>query len=156
AASSLSRPTIVRAGPIVLATPPPRSTRRSYDPLRAALKAASQDEPRNGAVAFAATVPAQRDCWHENSPVSIYSCSTLCLRRLPVPTRADRPRGPLVSALRPLVSRHRGTSHRAGYRGWPRPRLSVGAALHAAAGRRRPALPPRRRRPLASRRDLHQ
>jgi transposase-like protein len=69
------------------------------------------------AVAFAATAPAQRDCWHENPPVSLYSCSALCLRRFPVPTRGDRHRGPLVPALRPLVSRHRGTSHRAGYRG---------------------------------------
>jgi hypothetical protein len=39
----------------------------------------------------------QRGCRHENLPSSL--CSTVCLRRLPLPTRRHRPRGPLVPTL---------------------------------------------------------
>jgi hypothetical protein len=44
--------------------------------------------------------------------------------------------------------------HRAGYRGRPRHHLPLGAAVHAAAGRRRSAVPAQRRGSLAGRRDL--
>jgi hypothetical protein len=57
-------------------------------------------------------------------------------------TRADHPCGPLVPALRPVLSRRRGAAGRAGRRGRPRHRLPLGAAGHAAAGRGRPAVPP--------------
>jgi hypothetical protein len=108
--------------------------------------------PVDGAVVFAATTPAQRGCWHENSPVSLYSCSTLCLRRLPLPTRGDRHRGPLVPALRPLAM-SRSSSPSAG-RGRPRHRLPLGAAVHAAAGRGCPPMAARRWRSLVGRRDV--
>ena len=53
-----------------------------------------------------------------------------------------------------VLPRPRGAAHRARCRGRPRHHLPVGAAVHAAVRRRRPAMPARRRRPLAGRRDL--
>jgi hypothetical protein len=53
-----------------------------------------------GAVAFAVAAFEPRDCRHETSPPSPCSDATICLRRLPLPTRCDRAGGPLVAALR--------------------------------------------------------
>jgi hypothetical protein len=101
-----------------------------------------------GTVASAATVSEQRDSRYENSPPSSRTRYRVRLRRLPVPTRCDCAGGPLVAALRPVLSRCRGTARRARDRGRPRHRLSVGAAVHAPAGRGRPALPACRGSPL--------
>jgi hypothetical protein len=106
-----------------------------------------------GTVASAATASWQRDCWYENPPPS--PCRyAIRLCRLPLPTRCHRPRGPLVPTLRPVLPRPRRAPGRARDRGRPRHHLPVGAAVHAAAGRRRPALPASRGRSLAGGRDL--
>ena len=49
--------------------------------------------------------------------------------------RRDRPRGPLVPTLRPVLPCRRGAPHRVRCPGRPRHDLPVGPALHAAAGR---------------------
>jgi transposase, IS6 family len=54
---------------------------------------------RYGTVAFAMAALEQRGCRHENLPSSLCSSSTVCLRRLPLPTRGHRPRDPLVPTL---------------------------------------------------------
>src|SRR4249919_2496753 len=61
---------------------------------------------RRCCVAVAAFEP--RDCRHETLPPSSCSDATIRLRRLPLPTRCDRAGGPLVPALRPLLTRRRG------------------------------------------------
>jgi hypothetical protein len=96
-----------------------------------------------GTVASAATASKQRDCRYENPPPSPCSRYAVRLCRLPLPTRCDRPRGPLVPALLPVLPRRRGAARRARDRGRPRHDLPLGAAVHAAAGRRRPAVPAR-------------
>jgi hypothetical protein len=53
-----------------------------------------------GTVALAMTMSERRDCRHENPPPSPCSRSAIGLRRLPLPTRGHRHRGPLVPALR--------------------------------------------------------
>ena len=70
-----------------------------------------------GTVAFAVTAFERREWRHENSPPSSRSSPAGHLRRLPVPTRGHRRRGPLVPALRPVVSRRRGATGRARGRG---------------------------------------
>jgi hypothetical protein len=55
-----------------------------------------------------------------------------------------------------VLPRPRRTPHRTPDRGRPRHHLPVGPAVHAAAGRGRPPMPPRRRQSLAGRRDLHE
>jgi uncharacterized membrane protein (UPF0182 family) len=47
----------------------------------------------------------QPDYWYETSSPASRSRYTVSLRGLPLPTRRHRPRGPLVSALRPVVPR---------------------------------------------------
>jgi hypothetical protein len=69
--------------------------------------------------------------------------SSVGVRRVPVPGRGDRGCGALVLAQRPVLSRRRGAAGRTRHRGGPRDCVPVGAAIHAAAGRRRPVLPPR-------------
>jgi conjugative relaxase-like TrwC/TraI family protein len=109
-----------------------------------------------GTVASAATAPKQRDCRHENPLPSPGSRYAVCVRRLPLPARRDRAGGALVPALRPVVPRRRRAAGRARRRGRPRHRLPVGAAVHAAAGRRRTAMPPPGRGPLVRGRDLRE
>ena len=70
-----------------------------------------------------------------------------------VPARGHHAGGALVPALRPVLPRRRGTARRAWHRGRPRHGVPVGAAVHPAVRRGRPALPARRR-PLVRRRDL--
>jgi hypothetical protein len=53
-----------------------------------------------------------------------------------------------------VLPRPRRTPHRTRRSGRPRHHLPLGPAVHAAAGRRRPAQPPPRRQSLAGRRDL--
>jgi hypothetical protein len=59
-----------------------------------------------------------------------------------------------VPALRAVVPRPRGTADRAWRRGRPRHGVAVGAAVHAAAGRGRPTVSPRRGRSLVCGRDV--
>src|SRR5215217_6271624 len=107
-----------------------------------------------GAVAFAVAAFEPRDCRHETSPPSTCFNATIRLRRLPLSTRRDRAGGPLVPALRPLLPRRRGAAHRARGRGRPCHRLPLGAALHAATGRRRQTMPPHRWGPMVCGRDV--
>ena len=66
------------------------------------------------------------------------------VRRVPVPSRDHRPRGALVPPLRALLPRCGRATRRASDRGRPLDCLPLGAALHAAARRCSPAVPPRR------------
>jgi IS6 family transposase len=52
-----------------------------------------------GTVALAATASERRDCRHENPPPSPQASPSICLLRLPLPTRRDRAGGPLVPTL---------------------------------------------------------
>ena len=76
------------------------------------------------------------------------------LRRLPLPIRCDCARGPLIPTLRPDYREPRGAPGRAWDPGRPRHPLPVGAAVHAAACRSRPARPISCGRSLAGRRDV--
>jgi hypothetical protein len=87
---------------------------------------------RLGTVALAVAVSERRDCRHENPPPAPCSCSAIGLRRLPLPTRRHRPRGPLVPALRPVLPRRRRTPGRARHPGRPRHHLPLGPPVHAA------------------------
>src|SRR5215211_4357764 len=75
-------------------------------------RGASRSQP--GTVAFAVTAFERRDGRHENPPPSRHSGPTVRLHRIPLPIRRDRPRGPQVPALWPVLSRRRGTPHRTG------------------------------------------
>jgi hypothetical protein len=88
--------------------------------------------------------------------IDFCSNSAVRLLRLPLPTRRDCPGRALVSALRPVLPRCRGTAGRARCRGRPRDRLPVGAALHTAPGRCRPAMQTPGGRSLAGGRDLRE
>jgi hypothetical protein len=80
---------------------------------------------------------------HETSALSPCCRGALGVRGVPVPARSDHVGGALVSQVRPVVPRRRGTLGRTRRRGRPRQRLPVGPSLHAAADRRCPAVPPR-------------
>src|SRR5205823_12851945 len=56
---------------------------------------------------------------------------TFGLRRLPVPARGHHPGGPVVPAVRPVLSGRRGAPRRTRHRGRPREHLSVGPAVRA-------------------------
>jgi hypothetical protein len=87
-------------------------------------------------------------------PPAPFSRCTLRIRRLPLSTRRDRAGCPLVLALRAVLSRRRRVARRARGRGRPRQHLPVDGAVHAAAGRRRQAMPPHPRGPMACGRDV--
>jgi hypothetical protein len=87
---------------------------------------------------------------HDNSPVPARSERPVCLRRLLLPVRHHRAGGALVAALRAVLPRRRGAARRTRRRGRPRHHLPLGRAVHAAAGRSSPPLPPCRREALAS------
>ena len=70
--------------------------------------------------------------------------------------RGDLVGGALVSPVRALLPRSRGAPRRTRHRGRPRHPVPVGATLHTAAGRRRPAVSPRGRGPVVRRRDLRE
>jgi len=89
-------------------------------------------------------------------PLSPVAASEVGVRRVPVPRRGDRRCGALVPAVQPFVSGRGGTAGRTGRRGRSRHRLSVGAAVHTTAGRRRPIRPPLTRRQVVHRRDVRQ
>src|SRR5215216_5189556 len=109
------------------------------------------DAKRFGAVASAVTEPRHADCRHDNSPPRSRSDRLVCLRWLLLSTRHHRAGSALVPTLRAVVSRRRGAAHRTRDPGRPLHHLPMGAAVHAAAGRGRPALPPRGRGPLVGR-----
>jgi hypothetical protein len=69
---------------------------------------------------------------------------------------SDRGGGALVPALRAPVPRCRGTAQRTRDRGRPGDGLPPGAAVHPAAGRRRPIRPPHTWRPVVRRRNLRE
>src|SRR4029453_16674863 len=94
-------------------------------------------------LALAVTAAEGQDSRHEMLPPAPCSSCTIRLRRLPLPTRRNRRCCPLVLALRLSYRDVEGAPRRARCRGGPRDGLSVGAALHAAAGRGRPAVPAR-------------
>jgi 1,4-alpha-glucan branching enzyme len=104
-----------------------------------------------GAVASAVSEPRHADCRHDNSPPRSRSYRLVCLRWLLLSTRRHRVGSALVPTLRAVVSRRRGAAQRTRDPGRPRHHLPLGAAVHAAAGRGRPALPPRGRGPLVGR-----
>src|SRR5215211_6345413 len=149
-------------GPYARPRPPTRPTRlycdKGENDSRCRRALCRRDHPRRadilldtstGAVASAASEPEQTDWCHENPPSAPGYHPAICLRRLLLPARRDRAGGPLVPAVRVVVPRRRGAAHQTRRPGRPRHGLSVGAAVCAAAGRGRPALPPCRRRPLA-------
>ena len=77
--------------------------------------------------------------------------------RAPVPARGDHAGGPLVPAVRTLVSRCRGAAGPArASRSTTSPVYRWAAAVHPAVRRGRPPAPARHRRPLVRRRGLRQ
>ncbi len=90
------------------------------------------------------------------NPSPYLVAAEVSLRGAPVLGRADRRGGPVVPALQPLLPRRGRTAGRARGRGRQPHRLPVGAAVHAAAGRRRPVCPPLAGRSVVRRRDLRQ
>ncbi len=75
----------------------------------------------------------------------------LGLGRLPVPAGGDHHRSPLVSAVRAVLPRCRGTAGRARRHRRSRQRLPMGAALHPGVHPGRPAVPSRSWRPVVRR-----
>ena len=75
----------------------------------------------------------------------------LGLCRLPVPAGGDHHRSPLVSAVRAVLPRCRGTAGRARRHRRSRQHLPMGAALHPGVHRGCPAVPSRSWRPVVRR-----
>jgi hypothetical protein len=145
ATSSMLRPscssacTAVRAGGLHSPGPYPW---RDGQPNRGRVA----QQARNGSVALVAgrqggETPGMRTA--HRSRRSILACSAFAGFRFPSDVIVLAVRWYLRFSLD--YPRRRGTAHRAGCRGGPRDGLPVGAAVHAAAGRGRSAVPTRRR-----------